>query len=75
MNTISDNPLLIGKGLPPFDAIKTDHVVPAMTQILAELDQELSNLEATVQPTWSGLVEPLQRIIERLTWSWGTIGS
>ena len=74
MNTISDNPLLIGKGIPPFDAIKTDHVVPAMTQILAELDQELSNLEATVQPTWSGLVEPLQRIIERLTWSWGTIG-
>jgi oligopeptidase A len=74
MNTISDNPLLIGKGIPPFDAIKTDHVVPAMTQILAELDQELSNLEATVQPTWSGLVEPLQRIIERLTWSWGAVG-
>ena len=71
---VTENPLLIGKGLPPFDAIKAEHVVPAITQILAELDKELSSLEATVKPTWSGLVEPLQRIVERLNWSWGAIG-
>ncbi|MDF0553727.1 M3 family metallopeptidase [Kamptonema sp. UHCC 0994] len=71
---VTENPLLIGKGLPPFDVIKAEHVVPAITQILAELEKELSSLEATVKPTWSGLVEPLQRIVERLNWSWGTIG-
>lgn len=71
---VTENPLLIGKGLPPFDAIKAEHVVPAITQILAELEKELSSLEATVKPTWSGLVEPLQGIVERLNWSWGTIG-
>lgn len=71
---VTENPLLIGKGLPPFDAIKAEHVVPAITQILAELEKELSILEATVKPTWSGLVEPLQGIVERLNWSWGIIG-
>jgi oligopeptidase A len=71
--TVTDNPLLIGKGLPPFDAIKPEHIVPSMTQLLAELDEELTSLEAKVTPTWSGLVEPLDRLGERLTWSWGIV--
>ncbi|RMG05292.1 MAG: hypothetical protein D6728_21050, partial [Cyanobacteria bacterium J055] len=60
--TLTDNPLLIGKGLPPFDAIQPEHVVPAMTQLLEELDRSLSDLETQVIPTWSGLVEPLDGI-------------
>lgn len=71
--TVTDNPLLAGKGLPPFDAIKPEHVVPAITQLLAELDEELARLEARVAPTWSGLVEPLDRLTERLNWSWGVV--
>ena len=70
----TNNPLLIGKGLPPFEAIKPEHVVPAMTQLLAELDEQLATLEHQVTPTWSGLVEPLDRLGERLTWSWGVVG-
>ena len=72
--TVTDNPLLIGKGLPPFDAIKPEHVVPAMTQLLAQLEEELAKLEHQVKPTWNGLVEPLDRLTERLTWSWGIVG-
>jgi oligopeptidase A len=67
------NPLLIGQGLPPFAAIQPEHVVPAMTQLLAELEQELTQLEAEVQPVWSKLVEPLQQIGDRLEWSWGIV--
>lgn len=70
----SENPLLIGQGLPPFDRIETIHVVPAMTQLLTELEQRLSDLEVSVTPTWQGLVEPLTQLEERLTWSWGIIG-
>ncbi len=70
---VSNNPLLQGSGLPPFRAIKPEHVVPAMTQLLGELDTELTNLEADVEPTWSGLVAPLENISERLIWSWGII--
>ncbi len=72
--TVTDNPLLIGKGLPPFDAIKPEQVVPAMTQLLAQLQEELTRLEHQVTPTWNGLVEPLDRLTERLTWSWGIVG-
>lgn len=72
--TLTDNPLLKGSGLPPFEAIKPEHVEPAMTQLLAELEEELAALEANVEPTWSGLVEPLDRLVERLHWSWGIVG-
>lgn len=74
-NTARDNnPLLIGKGLPPFEKIETEHVVPAMTQILAELNDKLIYLEANLIPNWNSLVEPLTKIEERLTWSWGIVG-
>ena len=72
--TATKNPLLIGKGLPPFNKIKAEHVVPAMTQILEELDERVNKLEKDVTPTWSGLVEPLTEIEERLNWSWGIVG-
>jgi oligopeptidase A len=73
--TIADNPLLLkGQGLPPFAQIQPEHVVPAMTQLLAELEAELASLETNVKPTWSGLVEPLDRLSERLRWSWGIVG-
>ena len=68
------NPLLIGEGLPPFSDIETAQVVPAITQILLELETELTNLEANVTPTWNGLVEPLTAIEEKLDWSWGIVG-
>ncbi|BAU08256.1 M3 family metallopeptidase [Fischerella sp. NIES-3754] len=71
--TITDNPLLKGAGLPDFANIKPEHVVPAFNQLLAELEQELTKLEADVQPSWSGLVEPLEKITERLNWSWGVV--
>jgi oligopeptidase A len=72
--TTTDNPLLIGKGLPPFEKIQPEYVVPAMTQLLKELEEELAKLEANVTPTWIGLVEPLTAIEERLGWSWGIVG-
>jgi len=73
MNNIS-NPLLIGKGLPPFKDIKANHIVPAIKQLLSELETELTTLENNFQPTWQGLVIPLNHIEERLRWSWGIIG-
>lgn len=71
---MSQNPLLIGKGLPPFDKIKTADVVPAISQLLTELEQDLATLEANLTPSWTGLVEPLDNLGERLRWSWGIVG-
>ena len=72
--TITNNPLLIGKGLPPFDKIEPSHIVPAITELLQELETNLPKLEAEVIPTWEGLVEPLTAMEEKLGWSWGIVG-
>jgi oligopeptidase A len=68
------NPLLIGQGLPPFDQIQPDQVGPAITELLQQLDVELTQLESNLVPTWKGLVEPLEQLEERLSWSWGIVG-
>jgi oligopeptidase A len=67
------NPLLKGKGLPPFESIQPEQILPAMTQLLEELENELSQLEAHLVPTWEGLIEKLTPIEERLGWSWGIV--
>lgn len=67
------NPLLIGKGLPPFDDIKSNHIVSGINQLLQELEIELQQLENNIKPTWEDLIIPLNRIEERLSWSWGII--
>jgi len=72
--TITENPLLIGKGLPPFDQIEASHIVPAITEILKQLETDLVNIEKSVTPTWDGLVEPLTAMEEKLGWSWGIVG-
>lgn len=68
------NPLLIGAGLPPFDQIRPEQIVPGIQTLLEQLTQDLEQLEATVEPTWAGLVEPLTAIAERLRWTWGIVG-
>ncbi|MBD2211746.1 M3 family metallopeptidase [Nostoc linckia FACHB-104] len=71
--TLSQNPLLKGAGLPPFGEIKAEQVIPAFKELLTELDSELTALEKNVQPTWSGLVEPLDKLSDKLSWSWGIV--
>ena len=69
----TENPLLQGRGLPPFEAITPDAIIPAVETLLEELTTELTTLEDTVQPTWEGLVALLTTIEERFQWTWGTI--
>ena len=68
------SPLLTGQGLPPFPEITPAQVVPAITELLAEANAALTQLEANIIPTWAGLVEPLDRLTERIEWSWGIVG-
>lgn len=72
--TVDPNPLLQPSVLPRFDLLRPEHVVPAMQQLLPELEAELQQLEAQIQPTWQGLVEPLERLTDRLSVTWGVVG-
>ncbi len=68
-----DNPLLDHGSLPHFDRIVPAHVEPAMRELLEQLAAELAALESDAAPTWSALIEPLERIGDRLGYSWGIV--
>jgi oligopeptidase A len=72
--TAEPNPLLQPSVFPHFDRIHPEHIVPAMQQLLAELNAALQHLEAHAQPTWEGLVEPLEQLTDRLSVTWGIVG-
>lgn len=58
----SPNPLLESGSLPRFADVSAAHVGPGIQELLARLESQLSDLEATTAPTWSGLIEPFDRI-------------
>jgi oligopeptidase A len=70
---IHDNPLLKDFDFPPFDVVEAAHVRPAIRALLKRLEAELVELEKTVDPSWPKLVEPLEKIVDRMTVVWGIV--
>ena len=79
---LTNLPLLKGEGLPPFASISADQVGEAIPQLLSELNNQFEALEADLQQRldrheplpWEAVIDPLQRLEERLRWSWGVVG-
>ncbi|KAG7554818.1 Peptidase M3A/M3B catalytic domain [Arabidopsis suecica] len=72
-DSLSSNPLLQNFDFPPFDSVDAHHVRPGIRALLQQLEAELEQLEKTVEPSWPKLVEPLEKIIDRLSVVWGMI--
>ena len=69
------NPLLDFAGLPRFAEIETEHVAPAIEQLLAENRALIARLLAEVAaPTWQNFVVPMEDANERLSRAWGPVG-
>ena len=69
------NPLLDFSGLPRFDAIKPEHVTPAVEFLLDECRNLVKQLEAPAQDvSWSNFIEPMDNASERLGRAWGIVG-
>lgn len=58
---------------PLWDQVQADHVVPGIRQLLEETSNAIDELEQHVEPTWPGLVEPLERIMDKIGRAWGTV--
>ncbi|WP_461537357.1 oligopeptidase A [Spongorhabdus nitratireducens] len=69
------NPLTVSHTLPPFSAIKPEHVEPAITQLLQEARAATERLlaENTVY-TWDNLLQPLEAIDDKLSQAWSPVG-
>ena len=53
--------------------MKAEHVVPGIKHLLEETHAAIDELEKNVEPTWPGLVEPLEKIVDRIGRAWGTV--
>src|SRR5690606_20244534 len=67
------NPLLQSAGLPLFDRIAPEHVVPAVRQLLEQAEAEIARLEQEVTPTWCGVIRPLEELGRRFEQVWGPV--
>ena len=72
--TSNDNPLLLTEGLPRYDLIRPEHIVPAVRQILSDAERQLTGLETSLttidRPCWDDLFVPLERIDRPFDYAW-----
>ena len=73
MNT-DTNPLLRAQPLPAFDAIQPEHVEDAIRSTLAENRARIREIEATANPTFATVVEPMEELQHRLSRIWSPVG-
>lgn len=72
---IAANPLLDFSGYAQFDAIKPEHVTPALDKLLADASRLVTELEAPMaEVTWDNFVEPLESATEKLGRAWSVVG-
>jgi oligopeptidase A len=73
MERVDGNPLLATRGLPAFDRIRPDHVMPAVKQVLAECEDLLQRAEQQSHPGWETLAGTMDGIGLRLEHTWSPV--
>ena len=74
MNASTGNPLLAFPELPRLDAVRAEHVKPAIDTLIADARATIERVAAdTAPPTWSTLVEPLADALDRLDRAWSIV--
>ena len=68
-----DNPLLDFSGLPHFDAIRPEHIAPAIDTLLAEAETAVVHAQRVAPVSWASFVTPLEDATERLWRAWGQV--
>jgi len=67
------NPLLEETTLPQFEAIRPEHVVPAISRLLAEQRARLGQIEALGSPSFQHVVVPLEELRHRVNRVWSPV--
>ena len=77
----NSSPLLHGKGVPYFTDITPARIKKDIPMLLSQLNAEITTFEKELSTiieinepiSWNNVMIPLQRISERLRWSWGAV--
>ena len=67
---MSTNPLLDQEGLPRFNEIEIDEIVPAIQEIIRQSSAKLEHIESNLVPSWDGLIKPLEDLERPFEYSW-----
>ncbi len=68
------NPLLASHKLPPFSAIRAEHVEPAIRQLIDDGRAQLQSLlDGLSSPSWSNLAAPLEAQGDKLDQAWAPV--
>ena len=68
------NPLLDFSGLPRFAEIRTEHITPAVNELLAQSRAVIATIRAdAAPPAWQNFVQPMEDANERLSRAWGQV--
>ncbi len=75
LGTAMSNPLLSPVGLPAFDRIQPEHVVPAMREHLARIERDFAAYEAGVGAAagYEAVVARATDLAEPMGWAWGVV--
>ena len=69
------NPLIDQGSLLNWPAIKTEHITPALDELLAKASDAVAKVTAPETPaTWSDVVDPLEQALEKLSRAWSAVG-
>jgi len=71
--SIATNPLMATQGLPRFNEVAPQHVMPAVEAAVVKIEQDLMDLEEGHEPTWDGLVVPYMRLGDELEYAWSPV--
>jgi oligopeptidase A len=72
---MSANPLLDFNDLPLFDAVRPEHVGPAMDELLGHADRALAAVtEPAFAADWNAIAGVLDVATEKLSRAWGVVG-
>ncbi|MEN9373546.1 MAG: hypothetical protein RIR79_1098 [Pseudomonadota bacterium] len=71
---VPPNPILCTEPLPRFDAIRPEHIEPAIKRLLANADAALQTVTAADFPAeWKAISSILDSATERLSTAWSTV--
>ena len=69
------NPLIEQSRLLDWPAIKTEHITPALDELLARANKTIAAVTASETPaTWTDVVDPLESALEKLGRAWSAVG-
>lgn len=64
------NPLIGNYGIPSFGAIGSDHISPAVEELVARVSALQEQIESVTTPTWANVLVPLAQIDREIDATW-----